>query len=428
MATTDPELAAEWSLNNSCEPDSVMRNYRIFVFWVCPKCHGEYRAKIHERAVGDDSCPFCAGTRTLRGFNDLTTTDPELVMEWSPNNRRRPTTVRKQIKTYALWNCPTCGGEYRYPVNEREVGDDSCPYCNKNSVFPGFNDLLTTNPELAMQWSSNNERGAETVRKSFRLYALWICLKCGGEYSAIIKDRESGDHACPYCSGAKLLPGYNDLGTVDPDLASEWSTNNNRAPNSVMKSYSLTARWTCQTCGGEYSCPINERKVGDDACPYCNADLILAGYNDLLTTDPKLAAEWSPNNSRAADTVRKSNRFPARWICPECHGEYRAMISEREVDDDSCPYCNGRKAFPGVNTFKVKHPDLMEEWLELENSLLDVDPDNIIDNNSVYVWWKCRICDYKYTMSVRERLMKQRRGHNPCTYCNGRRIIISHFI
>ena len=109
------------------------------------------------------------------------------------------------------------------------------------------------------------------------------------------------------------------------------------------------------------------------------------------------------------------------WKCPTCYGEYSYIIGDRKTGDDTCPYCSDRKILPGYNSFKVKHPDLMEEWCWVENIFIEVDPDQILDTDNQEVWWLCKLCGRKYPMSVKKRLMKQKRGHNPCSQCNGRR-------
>ncbi|RGD63405.1 hypothetical protein DXA98_16755, partial [Lachnospiraceae bacterium OF09-6] len=82
----------------------------------------------------------------------------------------------------------------------------------------------------------------------------------------------------------------------------------------------------------------------------------------MLTKNPELAEEWSENNESGPDEVRYNSRNTALWKCPTCYGEYSYIIGDRKTGDDACPYCSDRKILPGYNSFKVKHPDLMEEW------------------------------------------------------------------
>jgi hypothetical protein len=49
----------------------------------------------------------------------------------------------------------------------------------------------------------------------------WQCPE-GHEWQAVIRDRVAGN-GCPFCSGKKILVGYNDLATVRPELVKEWS-------------------------------------------------------------------------------------------------------------------------------------------------------------------------------------------------------------
>ncbi len=137
--------------------------------------------------------------------------------------------------------CPTCSGEYSYPINEREVGDESCPYCHKNRALAGFNSLLDSHFDLAKEFSPSNERGPETYHKESSFRAAWLCPTCGGEYVYPIDEREVGDDACPYCLGTKVLPGVNSFEHNHPDLMEEWDRINNYLlcdPDAILDSYS----------------------------------------------------------------------------------------------------------------------------------------------------------------------------------------------
>jgi hypothetical protein len=111
----------------------------------------------------------------------------------------------------------------------------------------------------------------------------------------------------------------------------------------------------------------------------CSGKIIQEGVNSLNDTHPNLATEFSPTNERGPETYHKSNKTWVSWLCPTCSGEYSYPINEREVGDNSCPFCRGTKVLPGVNSFEHNHPDLMEEWDRINNYLL-CDPDTILDN------------------------------------------------
>ena len=72
-----------------------------------------------------------------------------------------------------------------------------CPYCDGRRVWPGFNDLFTTNPELKPLWSKNNIIDPSTIKKGCNKKALWICQKCGNEYEMAINNKRG--KLCPKC-------------------------------------------------------------------------------------------------------------------------------------------------------------------------------------------------------------------------------------
>lgn len=86
------------------------------------------------------------------------------------------------------------------------------------------------------------------------------------------------------------------------------------------------------------------------------------------------------------------------------------------------------KLVPGFNTFYVKFPGLMKESAVLENYLIGVDADNVTDKFNCNVWWECPKCRNKYNMTIKDRVMKQKRGHDPCPRCSGRRQRKTHYI
>ena len=82
----------------------------------------------------------------------------------------------------------------------------------------------------------------------------------------------------------------------------------------------------------------------------------------------------------------------------------------------------------GYNTFDVRQPALMKEWLMAENILLGILPDEILETSTEKVWWRCLECDYKYLLTPRKRVLKKKRGHNSCPRCKGHRWLQVHFV
>lgn len=91
---------------------------------------------------------------------------------------------------------------------------------------------------------------------------VWWKCKNGHEYEASINQRtrkERGE-GCPYCANKKLLPGFNDLKTVCPEVAVEWHPfrNGNFRPEDVFASCGKKVWWICSK-GHEYQQSLNAR-------------------------------------------------------------------------------------------------------------------------------------------------------------------------
>ena len=92
---------------------------------------------------------------------------------------------------------------------------------------------------------------------------------------------------------------------------------------------------------------MNRARKGkaDPGCPYCSGRKVLAGYNDLATTHPGIAAMWHPRmNKRLKPTgVQAVSRKPAWWR-GECGHVYQMAVRDRvRAKPGYCPYCSGRK-------------------------------------------------------------------------------------
>ena len=124
---------------------------------------------------------------------------------------------------------------------------------------------------------------------------IWRCEK-GHEWEAAVKSRTINKTGCPYCSHSKVLAGFNDIATFLPDIAVEWSDRNYPLlPTQVTVFANRKAWWKCKDCSREWNTLISTRS-GGSKCPYCSGYIFLKGFNDLQTTHPEIASEWSEKN------------------------------------------------------------------------------------------------------------------------------------
>ena len=118
----------------------------------------------------------------------------------------------------------------------------------------GQNDLATLNPELAKQWdySKNGSIKPENITSGSSKKIWWKCDK-GHSFCATPSTRTRMNTGCPYCSNKKVLKGYNDLLTVEPELALDWDYENNDCnPDEVCAGTGKILGWKCHVCGGQW--------------------------------------------------------------------------------------------------------------------------------------------------------------------------------
>lgn len=280
-------------------------------------------------------------TKVIPGVNDLATVNPELAKEWHPtkNGDLKPTNVTVGSGK-KIWWIGNCGHEWESKIVNRHVKHFGCPYCSGQRLLNGFNDLATTNPDLAMEWhpTKNGDITPNMVSHGSDKKVWWLG-KCGHEWEASIYNRSKGV-GCPYCSGQKVLKGFNDLATTNPDLAKEWDSDKNGSlrPDMITEFSSRTKVWWICKNGHEWQATAAHRHVA--GCPICGNKRVEIGFNDLSTTNPEIAAEWHPiknGNLSSCDVVGGSQKKV--WWLGKCGHEWQASIYER-CRGRGCPICS----------------------------------------------------------------------------------------
>lgn len=341
-----PHLVSEWSDKNlPLTPDDISYGSNKVVWWR-GKCGHEWQTSVKARSHGEN-CPICSGSRVIEGINDLATKYPEIAAEWSTKNLPlKPTMVSAGSHKKVIW-VDKLGHEWTASVKSRVQGS-GCPYCSHNLVLAGFNDLASRFPEIASEWSERNLPLTPDKVTAFKNTRVWWKCHLGHEWYTLISTR-SGGSQCPYCSGIKLLIGFNDLATKYPTLAKEWSERNlPLTPDMVNEKSTKNVWWKCRTCGYEWKSVVRARAKGS-LCPVCADRTVLAGYNDLATTDPELLDEWDyeKNTGTLPTAVSRNSMKIVWWKCSSSHS-WRAKITDRTIEQKGCYLCERefQSAFP----------------------------------------------------------------------------------
>ena len=132
-------------------------------------------------------------------------------------------------------------------MSSRAVGT-GCPVCAGKTAIPGENDLASLFPAIAAQWHPTRNGGLtpEKLTPYSNKKAWWLC-PLGHEYTAAVAARITDRSGCPYCAGRKVLPGFNDLATLEPKVAAQWHPTLNGAltPEQVTTGSHKKVWWEC---------------------------------------------------------------------------------------------------------------------------------------------------------------------------------------
>ena len=159
-----------------------------------------------------------------------------------------------------------------------------------------------------------------------------------------------------------------------------------RDEDHVSSGGNKTPRWICE-CNRGHKLIVPTDFVKKGYCYYCSGKMVLAGFNDFKTKNPKAAEEWNydKNTSSPNDFLPYSNK-KVWWICSSCGGEWKSTISSKN-SGHGCPYCTNHK--PSLtNNLAVVAPDLAAEWNYVKNGNLK--PEDISPNYNSKVWWICK--------------------------------------
>ena len=215
--------------------------------------------------------------------NNLAEVHPELVSEWSEKNLPLTPDDITFGSNKKVWWKGTCGHEWQASVKARSNGE-KCPICSGARVIAGINDLQTTHPEIASEWSEKNlPLKPDEVNAKSRKNVWW---RCGNEWKSVINARVKGT-VCPVCAEREVLAGYNDLATTDNQLLSEWDYEQNKLkPTEVSRTSAKRAWWKCRH-GHSWSMKINERTILNKGCRICE--------QEYLSLFPALAVSYYSN-------------------------------------------------------------------------------------------------------------------------------------
>ena len=273
LASQYPDIAAQWhpTKNGDVTPDQVLTGSHRMAWWICDHGH-EWQAIVKSRTRGT-GCPVCANRKLLVGENDLATTHPSLAKQWHPtkNGTLTPKDLIAGTRKKVWWQCEK-GHEWRATVASRANNGVGCPVCAGKLVIAGENDLASQYPDIAAQWhpTKNDTLTPQQVSPFSNRKVWWQCER-GHAYAALVSFRTTYNSGCPYCAGRKVLVGFNDLASVEPQVAAQWhpTKNGTLTPQMVTIGSHKKVWWQCPE-GHVWKAVVHSRAGKRKCnCPVC---------------------------------------------------------------------------------------------------------------------------------------------------------------
>lgn len=376
------------------------------------------------------------------------------------------------------WKCQE-GHSWEAMVSNRARHGRGCPYCSHQLPIRGETDLATCFPNLAAEWHpSKNILKPDEVMPGTHKKAWWIC-SLGHEWQAEIKSRTTGV-GCPYCTNKKVLKGFNDLASKDPDLAAEWhpTKNGELTAEDVTVCSGKKVWWLCKN-KHEFYATIDGRRAGR-GCPYCLKAMrssfpeqaiyyyikqvfpdAINSYRDIFESSMELdifipsintGIEYDGRlyHSNPTSQLRDSKKYS---LCKEKGIMLVRIVEARrytpiltcdhkiEIPDASDKHLNytinnlcyhlGKIVVPDVRrdrkeilklldkrrtSLLSEFPEIAAEWDYEKNDPLV--PENFAPHANERVYWICNKCGNSWRAAIGDRTGEDRNG---CPICNRKR-------
>lgn len=395
-----PEAAKLWHpfMNEGLLPSQVMPGSEKKYWWL-GEC-GHHWESCPMNVTKGKKCPYCAGRKVLKGFNDFESNFPEIAKMWDyeKNEGLKPSEVTCGSRKIVQWKCSN-NHEWTKQIAEQRK-NNYCPF--ENDTIMRRRDITVTHPELVKEWDyvKNKDSSPRNHTSHSKKSVWWICKKKHSRKNMVKTRVKSG---CSICN--------NGLAEKYPYLEEEWDYERNYAKglifNEVTAKSSLMAFWKCKE-NHVWKAVIHSRtRTKGSNCPYCSGSLILSGFNDFATIKPKLMKQWNfkKNNELKIDPTKigTSSLQTVWWKCGKEGHEWQTILCARTgYLSSGCPFCMNRQIITGENDLATIRPELLDEWDYEKNKINGIfaDPTKIAPYATIKVWWKCKEKGHSYYLSL----------------------------
>lgn len=413
IATTDPELIAEWDFdkNEGIDIGTIMHGSHQKVWWKCTECGYEWEASVSNRAKGK-CCPLCSNRVVVSGINDLATNNPELLEEWDfeKNTDISPYNTYCKSTQKAWWICKNCGRSWQSMIRNRSEKGIGCAVCSRKACGTGINDLQTLYPWLIEEFDfEKNDMKPNEIAAHSGLKIWWKCSICGKSWKTSVSNRTGNNQTgCPHCNSEyhtsfpeQALLFY--IKKYYPDTINGYIIQGCKELDIYIPSLKVAI---------EYDGVIwhTEREKDEQK----NKDCIDRGITLIRIREKGLPNLQTPCISY--DVIPNDKDDLERVIRSVLSVEFDVdiKITDINLSRDSIQIQSGYRTIKQDKSLISLFPDIAEEWNYEKNG--DLSPDKVSFGSGTKVWWKCMECGYEWETDVSHRTSRGR----GCPKCNRR--------
>ena len=449
VCTEYPILEDEWyHEKNQKSPTEYLPNSSAKIWWKCKNGH-IWQAVIKDRTNAIDRnlksgraiCPYCNHEKVSNTYN-LLTESPDIARQWCylKNGNLTPTDVTPKSQKKVWWICDFNPNHiWQDTISNRTALNRKCKICSKeftisfpsrsiyyylSQCFPDCEieykisgkyilDICIPSSKIALEYdglyfhsskeSKIREDKKDNFFKEFGFDVIRIKEQKHQDLDKLIKEvmiliglktkRKliiDIDTKRDYQKIENLyyhVRKSNTIAVKCPELLNEWSSDNDRSPDTIKYTSNYYAKWVCPKCNRVYNASVYNRVIHKSNCPFC-ANRRVTEQNSLYHNHPDISKQWhnKKNNGLRPEDVTSGSDKMVWWKCEKGH-EWQARVYSRTGKSKSnCPYCSHRKLAP-ENTLEIRCPELIKLWHYNKNE--GKTPKDFSYGSNVTVWWKC---------------------------------------
>lgn len=409
LETKHPDIAMEWDYvkNAPIKPCEVLPGTQKKYWWICPKNHS-YCSNVSNRVRVNAGCPYCANKAVLKGYNDLATTNPDLLTKWNYEKNNElgyyPTDFTSVSGKKVWWKCNK-GHEWEATIAHIAYGR-GCPICNtgKQTSFPeqvifyyihkidsscinrykmnGKNELDVFIPTLNIgieydgyRWHRDEEKKINDITKS----DFW-----NSHGVKIIRIKEQNKRNSSLKDGEWLYLNGNEYYLNDEDYIALSEIIN----DIINKLYGINMKIDIKKDQNKIynnylfaevkNSLIHNKKL----MKYYDYEKNLGVKPEYITRRSGKVLWWRCDKGHSFQASVHS--MAQGIICLECKKE---MLKKNGLVPLNDNYIKALKYSDSIKSLLYEYPELSKEWDYEKNYPLR--PENIVSSSRKNVWWKC---------------------------------------